>query len=233
MHLVVFDVDGTLTDTNEVDAECFWRAAREVLRLPSDHPRWIEEVKNYTDLGIASQHCEAAFARAITAFEIDLIRNRRVTLLEAAVLMENECIRPTRGAASALSALRAEPGFAVAIATGCFLASAEFKLRTARLFDESIPIAGCDDATSREEIMLNAARKAAVTYRLDFSTVTYVGDGAWDVKAARHLGWNFIGVGAGDAAERLLHAGAETVITDFEPATAFLDLLGKTANRRQ
>ena len=55
VHLVVFDVDGTLTDTSELDAECFWTAAREILRLPSDHAQWLAEVKHYTDLGIVSQ----------------------------------------------------------------------------------------------------------------------------------------------------------------------------------
>jgi len=231
VHLVVFDVDGTLTDTSELDAECFWMAAREILRLPSDHAQWLAEVKHYTDLGILSQHCEAAFGRVITACEIDAVRDRRVALLEAAVLMEEKCIRPMPGAADALSAVRAQSGFAVAIATGCFLASAEFKLRMAGLLEESTPIAGCDDAISREEIMLNAARKSAVVHGLDFSAVTYVGDGTWDVEAARQLGWNFIGVGDGEAAEQLKRAGAETVIPDFKPARVFLDLLVKFANR--
>ena len=68
---------------------------------------------------------------------------------------------------------------------------------------------------------------------LDFSAVTYVGDGAWDVKAARQLGWNFIGVGAGEAAEQLKRAGAETVIPDFEPTKAFLELLRKLCESLQ
>ena len=66
-----------------------------------------------------------------------------------------------------------------------------------------------------------------------FSAVTYVGDGTWDVEAARQLGWNFIGVGAGEAADQLKRAGAETVIPDFEPTKVFLDLLLKLPNRRK
>ena len=233
MHLVVFDVDGTLTDTSAVDADCFWEAAREIFRLPSSHSRWLQHVEHHTDLGIASQHCEAAFGRDITASEVDLLRRRLVALLEGAVLTNAECIRAMPGAADVLAGVRLTSNLEAAIATGCFLASAEFKLRKAGLFDASIPIAGCDDAPSREEIMGNAARQAAAKHGREFSTVTYVGDGVWDVKAAQHLGWNFIGIGSGDAADRLSRAGASTVLGSFKPATAFLDTLFKTTMRRQ
>jgi phosphoglycolate phosphatase-like HAD superfamily hydrolase len=231
MHLVVFDVDGTLTDTGALDAECFWQAAREILRLPSKHSRWLEEVKHYTDLGIASQHCEAAFGRDITASEIGLFKGRLVALLRAAVAARAERIRAMPGAVDLLAAIRGISEFESAIATGCFRASAEFKLREAGLFDASIPIEGCDDHPSREEIMLSAARTAAARRGCKFSAVTYVGDGVWDVKAAQRLGWNFIGIGVGDVAERLRRAGAATVVGDFAPATEFLDLLATTANQ--
>ena len=73
--------------------------------------------------------------------------------------------------------------------------------------------------------MLNAARQAAQMHKVEFSDFTYVGDGIWDVKAARSLGWNFIGVGTGERAEALRQAGAVKIIPHFEPATKFLDLL--------
>lgn len=52
-HLVVFEVAGTLTDTSAVDAKCFWRATREVLRRPNEHSQSVEEVEHYTHLAIA------------------------------------------------------------------------------------------------------------------------------------------------------------------------------------
>lgn len=227
MHLVVFDVDGTLTDTNALDAECFWQAVREILQLPSGHSQWLEKVEHYTDLGIAAQHCKAAFGRDITESEVDLLKVRRVELLEAAVLANSECIRAIHGAADALAAVQSLPNCAAAIATGCFRASAEFKLRKAGLFDASVPIAGCDRALSREEIMTGAAGKAASKHGREFSSVTYVGDGVWDVEAAKHLGWGFIGIGSGDGAERLRRAGATMVLNSFQAPTPLLDALSK------
>lgn len=233
MHLVVFDIDGTLTDTNAVGVEGFWQAAREVLRLPPNHPRWLDEVEHYTDLGIASQHCKIAFGRDLMAPEIDLLKRRLVASLDAALLANAECIRAMPGAAEVLAAIGSRSNFCAAIATGCFLASAEFVLRNAGLFDGSIPMAGCDDAPSREAIMLSAARKAGAKHGCQFSAITYVGDGLWDIKAARNLGWGFIGIASGDGAEQLRRAGAATVLPHFSPPEEFFDAISHAAIRRR
>jgi phosphoglycolate phosphatase-like HAD superfamily hydrolase len=233
MHLVVFDVDGTLTDTNAMGPECFWQAAREVLRLPPNHSQWLDEVEHYTDLGIASQHCKVAFGRDMMDSEIDLLKRRLVASLEAALLANAECIRAMPGAADVLAAIGSRSDCCAAIATGCFLASAEFILRKARLFDGSISLAGCDDAPSREAIMLSAAREAGAKHGCQFSAITYVGDGVWDIRAARNLGWGFIGIANGDGAEQLRRAGASTVLRGFEPVTEFLDEVSRsTTNQR-
>ena len=153
-------------------------------------------------------------------------------LLQDASAVRDSNIRQIAGAAEALSRIRADRGFAIAIATGCFLAEAEFKLRSAGLFDASIPLAGSDHTLSREEIMLNAARQAAKKHNAEFGTFTYVGDGVWDVQAAHNLGWNFIGVGTGESADALRQAGAVKIIPHFEPATKFLDLVRACSPRK-
>jgi phosphoglycolate phosphatase-like HAD superfamily hydrolase len=225
MHLVVFDVDGTLTDSSQVDAECLWQASREVLRLPSDHSPWIDDLRHATDLCIVTQHCEKRFGRPVTRSEVDLIRRRLVRLLQDKSASKESVIRQIKGASGALSRVGAARGFAIAIATGCFIASAEFKLRSAGLFDESIPMAGSDNTLSRAEIMRNAAQLADQKHGIEFSDFTYVGDGVWDVEAANNLGWNFIGIGAGKHADALRLAGAVKIIPHFEPATKLLELL--------
>jgi hypothetical protein len=63
MHLVVFDIDETLIDTGTVDMECFWQAAKEIFRLPSNYPTWVEGLKHVTGLCILSQLCEQALAK--------------------------------------------------------------------------------------------------------------------------------------------------------------------------
>jgi phosphoglycolate phosphatase-like HAD superfamily hydrolase len=233
MHLVVFDVDETLIDTGTVDMKCFWQTAREIFRLPSNYPTWIEGLKDVTGLAILSQLCEQALARKISASEVDRFKARFVAILDAAVRRNVKCIRAMPGAADLLAALRPTAGFAAAIATGCFLPSAEFKLRTAGLLDPDIPIASCDDARFREEIMAISAKRAVAKTGCKFSAITYVGDGIWDFQAAQRLGWNFIGIGSGTAADRLLRAGAVAVLSNFSPNEEFFAAISKVTIRRQ
>jgi phosphoglycolate phosphatase-like HAD superfamily hydrolase len=54
-----------------------------------------------------------------------------------------------------------------------------------------------------------------------------IGDGAWDVLAARNLGLPFVGVGDGAARHRLLLEGASHVIGDFVDFDAFLKCLDR------
>jgi phosphoglycolate phosphatase-like HAD superfamily hydrolase len=187
MHLIVFDIDGTLTDMGTVDSECFWQTAKEIFGLPSNYPTWIEGLKDVTGLGIVAQLCEQALARKISDSEVDRFKGRLVAVLEAVVRKDTECIRALPGAAAVLTTLRSIADLKSAIATGCFLAEAELKLRRARLFDPGIPMSSCDDARSREEIMTISARKAVACYGGSFSAVTYVGDGVWDCHAGQRL----------------------------------------------
>jgi phosphoglycolate phosphatase-like HAD superfamily hydrolase len=232
MHLVVFDIDGTLTDTDTVDSDCFWQTAREIFRLPSNYTPWIEGLKDITGLGILSQLCEQALAREITGSELDRFKIRLVAMFEAAVRRNVKCISAMPGAAEMLAGIRATPGLEAAVATGCFLPEAEFKLGRTGLLHPDIPIASCDDAQPREAIMAISADRAVAQHGRDFSAVTYVGDGVWDFQAAQRLGWNFIGIGTGDAADRLLRAGAATVLPHFSPSEEFFAALRKSAITR-
>ena len=227
MHLIVFDVDQTLIDVGTVDSECFWQAVRDIFRLPSDYPTWVEGLKDITGLAIISQLCEQALARKISGSEVNRIKSRFVEMLEATVLRNPRCIRAMPGAADVLAELRAASGFETAIATGCFLPSAEFKLQSVGLLDPDIPLASCDDARSREQIMAIAAERAVAKTGSEFSAITYVGDGTWDFEAAQRLGWNFIGIGSGAAADEVLQAGAVTVLPNFSAIGEFFDAIGR------
>ena len=129
------------------------------------------------------------------------------------------------GSAEILSILAKSFDLALALATGGLRASAELKLRRANLLNPFIPMASSNDAVSRDEIIGIAARRAAEKHATQFTKFTHVGDGVWDAKAARDLGWRFIGIGSGEQADRLRQAGAGMVIPDYRRAEGFLGLL--------
>ncbi len=223
-HLVIFDIDGTLTDTNLVDGECYWRALCEVLGLSIVQPQW-SDFHHVTDVGIASDLCERHLGRPLKSADIEALGRRLTDLLDIALADEDHTTLQIAGAAEILSVLTKSSDFAVALATGGLRVSAELKLRKAGLLNPDLPLASSDDAVSRADIMSIAARRAAGKHRARFGTFTYVGDGVWDAKAARELGWRFIGIGSGAQAARLRQAGALTVLPDYRPAGTFLSLL--------
>lgn len=196
MHLVVFDIDGTLTDTNLVDGECYWRAVSEVLGLSGEQPNW-SDFRHVTDVGIAAELCARHRGRQLRSPEIEAIGIRLVELLDVALMYKDPAAQQIPGSSEILSVLGTSSEFAVALATGGLRLSAELKLKRAGLPFTAIPFASSNDAVSREDILLTAANRAAEKYATQFASVTYVGDGVWDAKAARELGWRFIGIGSG------------------------------------
>jgi phosphoglycolate phosphatase-like HAD superfamily hydrolase len=224
MHLVVFDINGTLTDTCQVEHQCYWRVICDVFGIGAGQPDW-STFRHITDSGIAQESCERYLGRAVTAGEIDAVRQQLTKLLEVALPIKTPAAYQIPGASMVLGWLRKSHDFAIALVTGGFEALAELKLRRAGLFDGSIPLASCDDAVSREQIMRIARDRAAAQYAVEFTEFTHVGDGTWDVEAARRLDWNFIGIGIGTQAERLRRAGARVILPNFEPLSRFVSVL--------
>jgi beta-phosphoglucomutase-like phosphatase (HAD superfamily) len=80
MNLLIFDVDGTLTATNEVDTRCFARAFLETFGIALNTSWHIYPYR--TDSGIICHSFSQHFRRAPTAAELDLFRERFLILLE-------------------------------------------------------------------------------------------------------------------------------------------------------
>jgi phosphoglycolate phosphatase-like HAD superfamily hydrolase len=224
MHLVVFDIDGTLTDTNALDGECYWKAVCEVFGLAEPQPDW-SGFRHVTDAGIAADICLHHLGREPRNEEMEALENCLTTLLEIALVGKVPVAHQIPGAAEMLSLLSSSPEVAVALATGGLRSSAELKLQRAGLAWQGLPLASSTDAVSREEILRTGARRAAKKYATRFTSFTYVGDGVWDVRAAAALGWRFIGIGSGKEAANLRQAGAAIVTPHYRPAKAFFELL--------
>ena len=92
--------------------------------------------------------------------------------------------------------------------------TARLKLKAAGLPVASL-LASSDDSRDRFELFsLAKSRAVAISGTLPNRTVL-VGDGTWDVRVARRLGWSFVGVGRDRSVARLRDEGADFVIPDF------------------
>lgn len=66
------------------------------------------------------------------------------------------------------------------------------KLDAAGITFSSIPLASSSDHYCRTEIMRLAERRAGTS---QYDSITYFGDGPWDQRASKALGYNFVSVG--------------------------------------
>jgi phosphoglycolate phosphatase-like HAD superfamily hydrolase len=214
--LVVFDIDGTLTKTDGLDADLYLQALHEThgIRLADDD--W-QACRSISDRGIAEEVLARRFGRPARVDELRRLHDRFVTLLGAALPRADRLQVP--GAGAILDRLRAA-GHMVAVATGCWYAAAVLKLARAAIATDGVPLASSDDHPAREEILALAVARAGAVLRRD--RIVYVGDGPWDVAATRSLGIPFVGIDYADR-HRLVALGVATVLRDFSDPEAFLD----------
>ena len=218
MGLAVFDLDGTLTHTNEVDDECFLRAIREVLRLDVT-PDWAD-APHVTDTGLTSWICERYSGRPLRDNEAAEILARFIEHLETERSTRPHRFAPIPGAPDVFARLSAH-GWDSALATGAWRDSAHLKLRAVGIDPALTPLATSSDAGTRIEILELAVRRAPPGH----TRIVSIGDGVWDVEAARRLGWPFIGIGTGGRADRLRSAGATVILEDVADTDTLLTAL--------
>ncbi|MDA1008455.1 MAG: HAD family hydrolase [Planctomycetota bacterium] len=224
-RVVVFDVDGTLTRTHELDEVWYRIAVREVLGVAEFSTDW-SSYRHSTDLAIVREIIERHLGRLGTASEVDAVRDayaRRV--VEGASHRE---IHPVPGADCLFAGLRAR-GWKIAIATGGWELTAKLKLDAAGIAVSGIPFASAEDADPREEIIGCALGRAGLNSITSPTEVVYVGDGRWDLTAANRGGYRFVGVGSGERARALRDAGARHVVSHFEDLDAFIEILQRAS----
>lgn len=227
MQLVMFDIDGTLTESNDLDDESFLRALSEVFGFSGVSNDWASYT-HVTDACILREVLQQKRGRGPFLAEVEAFQSCFLKLL-AEGATANGGIKPIRGAHETLSWLLQSPDHAVTYAGGGWTTSALFKLQSAHLPIEDIPYAFSDDDESREGITAVALARAEKYYGQSFQNIVYIGDAIWDVRLARKSGYAFVGIASGNQAEKLLGEGATHVFENYEDFESFLATLAMAA----
>ncbi|HEX8735732.1 MAG TPA: HAD family hydrolase [Pyrinomonadaceae bacterium] len=227
MKLAIFDIDGTLTATNEIDDECFVKAFAETHQINDLETDWTK-YKHVTDAGILLEVFEKRLKRAPQEKDFAAFKKCFIGKLKEFAEKDAKLFAEISSARAMLEKLSLEKDWAIVLATGCFYDSAALKLSAAKMNIKDFPIATADDAVSREEILRIAVEKSLAYYRQnEFEKIVSIGDGVWDVRTAKNLNLEFIGIANGERADRLREEGAELIIEDFRDYKSFLEYLNK------
>ena len=226
MKLVVFDLDGTLTATSAVDETCFVQAFADSLDIHHLSTNWLD-YDHATDSAVTRQAFRTHFGRKPESTEISKVVERFVELLSRHHDLDSALFAEIPGALAFLADLHENPEWEIALATGGWKRSAEFKLRAAGLPLDKFPAAFAEDGPSREAIVQTAIDRASAWYPCgEFERIVSVGDAIWDIKTARQLKLPFLGVANEPRATLLRENGARHVVEHFLDPARCLQLLG-------
>ncbi|NMG19127.1 SAM-dependent methyltransferase [Brasilonema bromeliae] len=225
MKLAIFDIDGTLTQTNDVDNQCFVQAFAKEFQIKEINTNWAT-YGHTTDSGIALQIFQQNWGRVPETSELCQLQQCFVELLHGHYTETPGSFVEIPGACVMLQRLAQTKDWASAIATGGWRASAEMKLQAAGLDIRELPAAFADDSISREDIVKTAVSRAKEFYHQpDFERIVCIGDGIWDVLTAIQLQLPFVGVASDTQKPLLENAGVECIIPDFVDFDSFLKAL--------
>lgn len=229
MKLAIFDVDGTLTQTDSVDTTCFLQAFADAHAIIGINTNW-SDYPHVSDSAITLEVFRQHFGRVPAESELSSVKQHFINLLRRHCATTPASFPEIPGAASMLLRLRSEGEWAIAIATGCWRDSARLKLEMAGIEMDDYPSACAEDGISREAILRAATVKALAHYRQEsFEKAVSIGDGLWDLHTARRLCLAFIGIAAGTQAARLSAAGAARVLPNYTDYESFLHHLNSAA----
>ena len=228
MKLVMFDMDGTLTDSFAFDHNCYVLAIERALNLTGVVAEW-ESYPHTSSSCCLEEIVRRHRGHAPTEAESRAVQACLIEHMTDLHRQHGRCTAEIPGAAACLQALQ-DAGHAIAIASGDWESTARHKLTTARIPHAAIPAAFCDVSHVRIEIMRTALARAAARHGgAKFDRIVYVGDAAWDVRACRELGWPLVGVGHGTHASKLRALGTSHVIPDYAQLGPFLAALDDAA----
>jgi phosphoglycolate phosphatase-like HAD superfamily hydrolase len=226
MKYIIFDIDGTLTDTTEIDDLCFTQAIAETFHF-SDFNTNYGHYDNTTDSGIINQLSLERRNHPCTVTEIENFIDCFYNLLERAYEKQPHHFQEISGAGKIISTLVRNQDIRVGLATGGWKQSALFKLQCAGINIEACSAASfAQDAFARRDIIGHTISKMNKRHNTTpaLSDIIYVGDGNWDYQATQQLGIKFIGIDN----KRLAHIHDIIKISDYDELEQHIGLMTLT-----
>ena len=211
MTTYLFDIDGTLARSNDLDERLFARAIEEVLGVTGISTDWASYHET-TDEAITRELIQRHRGADDEDQLVRVTQERFIEMVRADLADLQRSIAPVPGVPRVLDRLAAREGAAVAMATGGWPESARLKLDTIGVDYQAHHLSTCADHPHRYAIIQHALDRLG----RDREGAVYFGDGIWDARASKRLGIGFVGVAAEPGKrERLEAEGVTIILEDF------------------
>jgi beta-phosphoglucomutase-like phosphatase (HAD superfamily) len=191
MHLVMFDIDGTLVDSSGFDSKLYAEAVEAELGFAIERD-W-NRYEHVSDSGILGELIRDAGRDSERDPLAARVQRRFVGLVRDHLARNPSTVREIAGAKSLIERLLWLPSVRVAVATGGWEETARLKLAHVGIDAAGFALASGSDAIARTAIMRIAAERAMGGVEL--TRATYFGDGPWDQRASAELGYDFVAIG--------------------------------------
>lgn len=208
---VLFDIDGTLVDSNYLHADAWWRALAEAGRP-------VDAWRVHRAIGMGSEQ----LLESLLGEDADDVGETATERHSELYRRSAELLRPFAGARDLVRAVAARGARAV-LATSAGPDELELLLRTLDVEDALSAVTSAQDvdAAKPEPDLLHAALERV---GLPPDRVVFLGDTVWDVEASRRAGVPCVGVLTGGTSEaELREAGAVAVYRDVAALLDGLD----------
>ena len=189
MNLIVFDIDDTLTKSENQHQLAYVTAMKE-FGITKINQNW-KSYEHHTDSYILKENYENNLPNT---FDFSFIKNFEKRMTE--LLSSLKKVSEIGGAKNIVNFFMNEIDYAICFATGSLLEPALIKLNQANIYYHKDLVVGSNEIYEREGIVTKAINKAKEFHNIEsFDNIISVGDGIWDLKTARNLGLHFIGIG--------------------------------------
>jgi len=224
IKLVIFDIDGTLTDTKKVDDKCFVKAFKQTFDIEIEALEW-GVTKNVTDWGLTEEVVENVHGRKPTPLEYQSMLTNFMDLLEKEKMEDPSQFKAVNGAVSFYNYIKNQTDWQLGIATGSWEQSALLKLDSIGIEVDGVAFSNSDYFISREGITQHTIDQVQKNYEKEIKDIVYFGDGVWDYNTCKNLGIRFIGIDILND-NKLKNIGAEIIFQDYSDTESILEEIG-------
>lgn len=223
MKFIIFDIDGTLTDTKRVEDKCFMEAFEKTFRIDIWNQKW-ENLQNVTDWGITEEIIWQEWNRKPKKEEYELMYSTFMENLKAERIKNKSQFSEVSGARSFFYRLKEIDEFRLGIATGSWEKSAILKLETIGITLDEICFSNSNCHKTREAIIKDVIKQLSKKNQKIPERIIYFGDGDWDYKTCQNLGIDFIGIDIKNNG-KLSRLGAKKIFRDYINSEKILNAL--------